>query len=388
MFLGFAMYLLVLSLHRSLIFDPLVVETARADKPERDRLTRHALTATLCGSLVATALMLVAGTLSDHPLARGIYLFAPWMVPAMLQDLWRATLFRDDRGGAAALNDLVWVVVMIVALPLALTTDAGGVVVACWGLGAVGGGVLGFFQTHAGVSGLRAAWSWWLLHGWPLGRWLAAGGLVHTVSLQVIVGLLASVLGPAAIGGFRAVQTVFAPMTLLGPAAALPGLPRISRAVGVSLHEARVLAAKLSAAIVGLASIYILAVLLGGSKILTFVFGGDFGGYEDLIPPMSLGQVVLASGLGFSLYLKAVRRGDSLMGTRLISAGTSLALVPWLGSKYGLIGAAWGFVVSTTLENGAVAAFSLSKRFGTPRPRSASTVADDVTVRSVSGVES
>jgi O-antigen/teichoic acid export membrane protein len=212
-----------------------------------------------------------------------------------------------------------------------------------------------------------AAWHWWRHHSWPLGRWLAAGGLLNALSLQVAVFFLASSLGSAAIGGFRAVQTVFAPMTMLGPAAALPGLPRLVHAVRGSQRGARVLAAKISLVIAAMTTLYVAAVWLAGSGLLVVFFGNSFKGFEQLILPMSAGQLLLASGLGFSLLLKATKRGDSLMITRIVAAVACMILVPSLGIAYGLLGAAWGFVLASLLENGTVIGLALTRRFGTKR---------------------
>jgi O-antigen/teichoic acid export membrane protein len=363
-FLGFAMYLLSLALHRALVFDPLVVTTAPLDAGERAAKTAGGLSTTLAGGLLATTAMVVVGLTVDAPLARGMLVFSPWVLPAMLQDLWRALLFRDDRGGAAALNDLVWVAGMVVTLPFAVVAGGEWAIVGCWGAGTLAAAIVGFFQTRLRPGRLGAAARWWRSEALPLGRWLAAASLVYIGGLQLVVFLLASVLGPSAIGGFRAVQTLFAPMTLLGPAASLPGLPRLARGVHVDPSEARRFASKISAAIATLAFVYVGAVLLGGSGLLGLVFGRDFAGYEDLIVPMSVGQLLLAAGLGYSLLLKAAKRGDSLLITRSTAAVATLAFAPLLGSRYGLIGAAWGFVIASVLENGTVIAFAFSDRFG------------------------
>ncbi|HEX2196710.1 MAG TPA: hypothetical protein VHJ76_07265, partial [Actinomycetota bacterium] len=119
-FLGFSLYLLALALHRALVFDPLVVGTAPLDEAARRTRTTEGLSATLAGGAALTVVMVAAGLVFDGPLPRGVLLFAPWILPAMLQDLWRAVLFRDDRGSDAALNDLLWVAGMAATLPVAV----------------------------------------------------------------------------------------------------------------------------------------------------------------------------------------------------------------------------------------------------------------------------
>ncbi|HEX2195590.1 MAG TPA: hypothetical protein VHJ76_01585, partial [Actinomycetota bacterium] len=116
-----------------------------------------------------------------------------------------------------------------------------------------------------------------------------------------------------------------------------------------------------------LAVAYVGAVMLGGVFLLEVVFGQSFVGYEDLIVPMSVGQLLLACGLGFTLLLKASKRGDSLLVTRTTAAVATLVFAPLFGAEFGLIGAAWGFVLAQALENAAVIGFSFTRRFGAPR---------------------
>ena len=48
---------------------------------------------------------------------------------------------------------------------------------------------------------MRTSVRWWRMHAWTLGRWLAAESIVYTVAYQLLVFLLAGILGTGALGG-------------------------------------------------------------------------------------------------------------------------------------------------------------------------------------------
>ncbi len=95
-------------------------------------------------------------------------------------------------------------------------------VAASWGFGALVGALLGFAQTRVRPLSLRRSWDTWRGYGWRFGRWLAAETIAYSAGMQAAVFIIAGLLGTAAIGGLRAVQTVFGPITLLAPAVRFP----------------------------------------------------------------------------------------------------------------------------------------------------------------------
>lgn len=357
--IGFAGYLLALTLLRALVSEPLVVRSSRLEDRERRAATRGALTVTLVGAAAGAGLLALLGLALPGRVGHGLVLFSPWIVPALVQDFWRVVLFRDGRGGGAALNDLVWLVGMAAALPLALEAGTEWAVLGGWGFGAITGALLGFSQTRIAPIALSPAWRSWRSEEWPLGRWLAGGGAILAAGGQAVVLLLAALLGPAAVGGLRAAQTVFAPLTLLASAASLPGLPALSRAFKVSIEDARTLAAKISAALVALTFLYLLLVGAGRDVLLRALFGTEFVEYGSLVLPVGAQQLLLAAGTGFLLFLKASRRGRVLAWNRAVGTLSMLVFVALFGWLGGLVGAAWALAAGTAVITLFHASFSL-----------------------------
>jgi O-antigen/teichoic acid export membrane protein len=173
------------------------------------------------------------------------------------------------------------------------------------------------------------------------------------------VFILAPLLGAAALGGLKATNSVFAPLSVLGPAITLPGLPAMTRAYRSSLHSARSLATRLSFTIGGLTGVYTLALALGGGAALTFLFGDRFTRFTDLIAPVATGQLLAAVGIGFIILLKASKRGRSLVAAHVISTVGTLIITPILAIRSGVTGAAWGLAIGYGLESVAVIWFAL-----------------------------
>jgi O-antigen/teichoic acid export membrane protein len=311
---------------------------------------RSALTAILVAGAVSTLALGLSGLALGGRLGRGLLVFAPWLIPALLQDFWRAILFRDRRGGGAALNDAVYVVAMLISLPLALAFRSTFAVFAVWGIGAAVGAAVGFAQVRIAPAALRQAWRYWRTEIWPFGRWLAAEGTVLAVGSQAIIVVFVSLVGTAAFGGLKAAQTLFAPLSLLTSAASLPGLPALAREEAKSPRDSLRMAVRLSVGVTVLTSLYLVLVGSARTQLLSFLFGDSFNQFARLIFPVGAGQLVLAGGTGFFLLLKARRQGRLLLGSRVVGITSTFISVAALASQFGLVGGAWGQTIGFAMR--------------------------------------
>jgi len=367
-----AVYLLVLAAQRALLTDPLVSASAALGSADRLSAIRRGLTVDLAGATGATLLAVVLGVVVPGHTGRGLLIIAPWLLPALVQDYWRTILFQERRAKAAALNDACWATSMALAAPLAWMLDTDWAIAACWGSGALAGALLGFAQTHVRPHPLRAAFSWWRARAWPFGRWLAVEGVVYAVASSALVFLLNGLLGASALGGIRAAQSLYAPLTFILPAVALPGLPAMTRRLAASPAAAIGLAMRLSGAVAGLAALYGGTMVLLGRDLLPLVFGASFKSYTNLALPISTWQVVAGLGAGFSLFLTAQQRGRDLLLVGAAGSVGSLVFVSLSAWAGGVTGAAWGFSLYAAVASAlsvilAVRAYRLTVRVEGPR---------------------
>lgn len=341
--IGFSGYLLVVSMQRSLVATPLVTETAALPVAARARSTSSGLAMVILLALAATVIFVAVSVIVGGSIGRGLLIFACWLLPAQLHDYWRTVLFRENRSHLAALNDGAWLVTMVAASVVALAVRNEWSVAAAWGLGAVCGATLGAVQLRIRPNGMRTAVTWWREKAASLGRWLVVQDGITYIAGYVMVVVLIKIVGTSAVGGLRAAQTLFAPYSLIAPAIGLAGLPAMARAVTRSTAPGRRLAWKLSGASMLLAVLYVATMLVVGGTLLRVFFGDRFTGYDNLVLPLGVWQIVAAPILGFVIFLKAERRGSGLVLSTVLDTLVSVTLVSIFATWYGLEGAAWGY---------------------------------------------
>jgi O-antigen/teichoic acid export membrane protein len=345
-FLGFSAYLLVMSALRGFVLDPFVVVTAPLDPAQRESATRACMTLVFCVAIVTSVAMAGLGLMLRDPLGRGLLVFSPWIAATLIQDQWRSVLFRDRRGAAAALNDGVWLVGMVLILPFAWAHPSDWSVAAAWGGGAAVAALFGWTQVRLRPSSVAEATEWWRRDIRRLGWWFGAENLITSAGGQVSVFLLALVLTASDLGGIRVAQVVFAPMTLVGEAFFLPGVPIMTRALAVSLPEARRWAWRLGLGALLLIGLYYAVVIPLGSEVLARVFGPQFTKFTELVAPVVVGQIFAALALGFAIMLRADQRVHAVVFSRVVTMTLSLVLGPLFAVWYGVLGAVWGLGIS------------------------------------------
>jgi O-antigen/teichoic acid export membrane protein len=342
---GFAAYLVVLGAGRSLISEPLVAGSSSIRAPERRLADGSALTCTLLGGIVATGVFASAGGLASADVARGLLLFSPWLAGALGQDLARAVLFRDGRGRAAAAADLVAFTSMLALVPLAVASGTDWAVVGCWGGGVLAGAILGSILIAWRPLSLRACLTWWTRSAWPFGRWLLLSGSAYNIAAFATVLILVGILGASDLGGLRAVQVLFAPLTLLLPALSLPGFPLVSRLAPEHARTALALAVTLGGC-AALGTAAYLIIVAGFPDLLGVVFGREFLEFESLVVPVGVGQVLAAPAFGGMLFLRARQRGTAIAFMTVSSAMVLFGSSALLAARFGLSGAAWANAVT------------------------------------------
>lgn len=320
---------------------------------------RRGLTMELLGALGATLILFLLGLLVPGHMGRGFLIVAPWLLPALVQDFWRTVLFQERRAEAAAVNDACWAVVMVLTAPLAWMSGTDWAIAGCWGSGALAGALLGFAQIRVAPEPPLHAFSWWRARLWPFGRWLGVEGMIYAVTSSATVFLLNGLIGAKALGGLRAAQTLFAPLTLILPAISLPGLPAITRTLAISPRAAIGLATRLSGLVAVLAAVYGAAMVLLGGRLIPYVFGSSFDAFTNLAVPIGVWQLVGALGAGFGLFLTAQQRGRDLFVILVTGSVTSTAFISFLAWTSGVTGAAWGFAIGAGTATALTVALAL-----------------------------
>jgi O-antigen/teichoic acid export membrane protein len=347
--IAYAMYLVALGFQRALVNDPLIAR-GTGQGGSNDHETASAFTASLVLGVTAAGSLAASGLLVGGHVRTALLAISPWVAALLVQDLARAVLFRDRRGRFAAAADGIWLAAVVASAPLAVASEQDKVVIACWGVGGVISAAFCVLALGQTFERLRSSLQWWRRRARPLGQWLALGGVIFTACFSATILALSAILGVAALGGLRAAQTVFGPMTLVAPALALPGLPAIVRAR--ARHDGTASQAVLGITGLALAIVvlYVAVASFFADDLLALAFGSAFAGFDDLLLPVAATQLFAAAGVGLVLVLKAQGRGAALVAAWSAGAAVTLVLACIFAAVGGAVGAAWGFAAGSAAE--------------------------------------
>jgi O-antigen/teichoic acid export membrane protein len=369
--LAYASWLLLASIHRSLITDPMAIEGDARDPDNRLGIRRGAASELILGTIAAVGFALVGAILmavGQHTFGLAMLAVAPWLIVLLLQDYWRWVGFMTAQPIKSLVNDILFDVVEAVAFSLVLVSHQRGpaVILAAWGAGALVGGLYGLVQFrllgHLGAhrslrDGLRTATrpiadGWALLRRhWGISRWIVANSLMNWGASQAYVFIAGFILGPAGLGGLKAAQTlVTGPSMVLIQAGGSVGLPEASKAYAErgwpGLFKVSRLVTAISVASVAAGTIVI---AVAGRQLLSIVYGPQFAHLQTAAVLFGIAQTVSVAGLGCILVLKATRNTRSLLWTVAVALVVSVVGVTVLSSAYGVNGAAIAAIATSTV---------------------------------------
>jgi len=343
--LGYAALLIAVGFERALIIDPLLTRIQTSARSAGEAL-RAAVSATTSGGLVLTLVAVAVGLSASGAGARGLLIFAPWVAPVLVHSLLKAWLYREERGGIATLSSAVWLAAMLLGVFAGLG-DTDWQITAAWGTGACAALAVTAVGTRHSVrlTGPRATVAWVRHEALSIGLWRVASSMVFSAADYGRVAGISSILGPAAVGGYRAIETVFAPTSLIGPALTSSGLPPLRTSVEEQAARTWSLAVRISILGTALLVAYVVVVVLAKDEVIR-IFGAEFDEYENLIPPMIVGQLLTGSAVGFGLLLAAARQVRELAFITVVHAVLMLGLALPLAAARGLEAAAWGIAAA------------------------------------------
>ncbi len=150
--LAYAAWVFIASLHRSLITNPMAIAgDARHPTDARANIKRGFASEVLLGlgaGLIMALLGLVLVAAGQVSFGVAQLAMAPWIIVLLLQDYWRWIGFMKGKPGKALVNDLVFDLIQAAGFGLLFVAHihSAPLAIAAWGLGALGGAILGLWQ--------------------------------------------------------------------------------------------------------------------------------------------------------------------------------------------------------------------------------------------------
>lgn len=337
----FLVYVMLQGVSRALVSDPLLVHPDEAQERPGDALGTSILLGLALGVLVfavSFGVRLWDARLGDALLV--LALCAPLLV---LQDFGRYLGFARQRPSSAMVLDVVWLVLVCVAVGLLLAFDARTLtwfIVAWAGSGALAG-LLVLVQFPA--RGIRLDLSW-LRSTWPFSwRYLVSYTTTQGTALAASSGV-GGIAGPRALGGMQGAVLLVRPFMTLQVAAVAAGVSSISR---LPADDARIRpqSVKISVLAFGVAALNTIVMLLLPDRLGVLVLGASWTAAKPLLLPT--GVQILFLGV-----ITGARAG--LLGTRAVRkamvldvASTVLLLVLVIAGAFagGVSGALWAVAI-------------------------------------------
>jgi O-antigen/teichoic acid export membrane protein len=371
--LAYAAWLIVASMHRALVTDPMAIENDvnHSDAAFHVRVGLAAeLTLGVASAVIFGVVGLVLLGAGQHAFGIAFVAFAPWLPFLVAQDYWRWVGFMKAKPGKALSNDAVFDVFQAAAFVLLVVAGQRSAVMAivAWGIGAVAGALFGLWQFSVrptltgGMQRLRLRWG--------LSKWLVASSSASSGAAQAGTVLVAALLGPVGTGGFKAASTlVSGPTNVLVQAGGSIGLPEAARALKERGWPGlrRVQRLVTIGGIVCVAPIAVV-VLIFSKQLMGLIYGHKFIAFASTADIMALSFFVSTFRLGAILSLKTTKQTRLLYHTTLVSLVTSLGLTALLAPFFGVLGAAEAALASSAIVT--LATLVLHWRFSRPAAES------------------
>jgi hypothetical protein len=315
---------------RALVGEPLL-SLYSAERPSvRRRLEADLQGSTLFLGAISAVVLVVISSVIGGISGAALLSLAAVLVPILVQDAWRY-VFIVDRPAAALGIDLVWLGVVMVALPLAPDHVTVTWYVIAWGLAGGLGGLVGL-ALGWGLPSWPHPWQWLVAHkqvGWRyFGEFVTA-----RASSQLVLTGVGAFAGLAALGAAKASFVYYGILNTLHTGIYLAVVPEGTRRRDRPAELHRMLTV-VSAGLVVVAVAWMVAGVLLPDAWGRQLFGATWDEAEDLMVPMGLAMVLGGVASGGLLGLRSLADAQRSLRARLWST-------PWL-VVCPLVGAAWG----------------------------------------------
>jgi O-antigen/teichoic acid export membrane protein len=339
---AYALWLALAFVHRSLVAEPMAIEGDARVEDDAVGVQRGLAAEVLVGvaaSACVAAIGLVLLLAGSHEFGVALVAVAPWLPALAAQDYWRWVGFMRGRPGSSLVNDIVFAAAQIVAFGAIFFTgiDNSALVIGSWGLGGLVGALFGLRQFHVRPS-LRGGWTL-LRERWKLGKWLLANASTVWMQGQAYVFFIGAVLGPAAVGGLRAAQTlVQGPTMVLIQAGGSVGLPEASKAYDErGWPGLKKVSAVITGAGMATLGLFGAVVVVFGGPLLRALYGPGFDSYAPAASLFAVAYLAASFTMGSTIVLKVARQPMYLFYVSVVQLATfTIALVTltaWVGTN-------------------------------------------------------
>ena len=354
--LAYSAIVLANELNHAVMLEPMMIFGPSAEVPDLEDYLRSATTMQIAFTVIL--MILIWSGCGVWLMFRGasptllvVALMPVGLMGVQGREFARKAFFTRLDARGALRNDILYVVLVI------------GSLVATIGAGRLNPGnaflIIGLAGTITAIVGvmrqglrpqLRAASIQRVTNlSWGYGRWMIAAAGARWSTGEFYYYVVAFFTGSAGAGALRAVQNLFAPISLF-----LIGIGNLLLPVASGLVEktpqrvARFLA--VASASLGVTTIgYVVVVTLGAREIIDFAYAGKYGAYAMLVPLVGVGHILVALLQGPTNGLRALQQPKIVFGISFFSAVVSIIAVFPMTARWNIQGAVMAWILSLLL---------------------------------------
>lgn len=187
---------------------------------------------------------------------------------------------------------------------------------------------------------------------WGYGRWMIGVAGARWSANELYYFVAAIFLTPASSGTLKAVQNVYAPVSLFLAGLGNLLLPVTARlALDPTRHRLRQFVFWIGVVLGSVVLTYAGLVILGADAVFEILYGGNYREYAYLLPVFGAGHLLVAAFQGPSLGLRALNRPRAIFLITTVSAAASVLAVVPLTATLDLVGAAGATLLSLLISS-------------------------------------
>lgn len=354
--LAFAIFLMMGTLHTSLLTEPMMVFGSRRFGRRLGSyfhwlLRGHLiLTAVLGGGLLSIGL--AAWAFGERAFAFTLFALAVSQVFMLLPWMLRDACYIRGNPRPAAFSGLIYLAIVVVGLFVLNMHGWLGVVQAVLLMGVsaaiASAALIIALQIPLKISLSRKQRGAKTRHHWRYGRWAAATNVSSSLLAQSPYLLLPIMLTYAEGGAFKAVSNLVVPFELCITSMSLLVLPMMVRRLNTPDFNRLLL--RLGALIVLPMLISWPLLGVGGSFLIEMLYQGRYVEYASLLWVVGALLPIGALGHFYQLTLKAAERSDLVFRAVLVSCIVFVVSAVPMTLSMGILGMAWSLLLAYTVE--------------------------------------
>jgi O-antigen/teichoic acid export membrane protein len=347
--LAFAVYIVCLTLSRSLATDALTIRYSARPSADWARATASATGAAVVFGAAAASVALVAGILVGGIVGPALVVLGLGLVPLLVQEAWRHAFFAAGRGRDAFMNDVVWTVGLVAALAVvgALGGRSVPAYMAAWAAGAAAGAAYGMVQARL-VPRPQRALAWWREHSDITWR-LAAEGLVLSSTTYVTLLAVTAVAGLAAVGAVRAAQVLMNVLHLAQYGLTMFAVPEAARILQRSPRAVIRFCLFIGTLLAALSLGWGAVLLSMPREVGPALLGETWETARHVIVPMSIVTAAAGFQAGAFVGLRALALAGRSLRARFIASSLHSVGGVVGATVGGAVGTAWGLALGLVL---------------------------------------